>query len=115
MSIVIHHNPNCSTSRNVLQMIRDSGVEPQVVEYMKTGWTAEGLQALFARMGVRPHQVLRTRNTEAEARGLTDPAAPDDAVIAAMVADPVLVERPIVVSPRGAALCRPKEKVLDLL
>lgn len=115
MTVTIFHNPACSTSRQVLQMIRDSGVEPRVAEYLKTGWTAEGLAALFAHMGVRPFQMVRTRNTDAEARGLTDPSTPDDVVIAAMVAEPVLVERPIVTSPKGAALCRPKEKVFDLI
>lgn len=115
MTVTIFHNPGCSTSRQVLQMIRDAGVEPRVVEYLKTGWTADGLAALIADMGVRPYQALRTRNTDAGARGLTDPATPDDTVIAAMIAEPVLVERPIVVTPRGAALCRPKERVLDLL
>lgn len=115
MTVTLFHNPNCSTSRQVLEMIREAGVEPLVVDYLKTGWTVDGLTALFAEMGVRPHQVVRTRNTDAEARGLSDAATPDAVVIAAMVADPVLVERPIVRAPGGAALCRPKDRVLDLL
>ncbi|HEY1224136.1 MAG TPA: arsenate reductase (glutaredoxin) [Brevundimonas sp.] len=113
--VVIHHNPNCGTSRNVLQMIRDAGVEPTVVEYLKTGWDEAQLKALLARMGASPADVLRVRNTPAEELGLTAPGVTDAAIIKAMAAHPVLVERPIVVTPKGAALCRPKERVLDLL
>ncbi|MBS0361455.1 MAG: arsenate reductase (glutaredoxin) [Proteobacteria bacterium] len=113
--VTIYHNPNCSTSRNTLALLREKGVEPKVVEYVKVGWTAPQLTALFKQMGKSPREVLRTRNTEAEALGLTKPGAADEAIIAAMVEDPILVERPIVVTPKGAALCRPVETVLGLL
>ena len=113
--VVIYHNPNCGTSRNVLQIIRDTGVEPTVVEYLKTGWDEALLRKLLDRMKARPVDVLRVRNTTAEALGLTAPHVSDDAILKAMTAHPELVERPIVTTPRGAALCRPKERVLDLL
>jgi arsenate reductase len=113
--VTIFHNPNCGTSRNTLALLREKGVEPEVVEYLKVGWTKDQLKALFGRMGVSAHDVLRVRGTNAHELGLTDPAASDDAVIAAMIIDPVLVERPIVVTPKGAALCRPAERVLSLL
>jgi arsenate reductase len=113
--IVIYHNPNCSTSRKTLALLREKGVEPQVVEYLKVGWTKPQLEALFQRMGVSAHDALRVRGTQAHELGLTDPAASDEAVIAAMIIDPVLVERPIVVTPKGAVLCRPVERVLDVL
>lgn len=113
--VTIFHNPNCGTSRNTLALLREKGLEPKVVEYLKAGWTAAQLKDLFARMGVSPRDVLRVRGTDAEARGLTDPAAPDAAIIEAMTENPILVERPIVVTPKGAALCRPMDKVLDLL
>lgn len=111
----IYHNPNCGTSRNTLALLRENGVEPQVVEYLKAGWTADQLRGLFQRMGVRPRDVLRVRGTRAEELGLTAPDVEDEALIAAMVEDPILVERPIVVTRKGAALCRPKERVLELL
>lgn len=113
--VVIYHNPNCGTSRNTLAMLRDKGVEPTVVEYLKAGWTREQLQGLLARMGVGAHDILRVRGTRADELGLTDPSASDEALIAAMIVDPILVNRPIVVTPKGAALCRPAELVLGLL
>jgi len=113
--VVIHHNPNCGTSRNVLQMIRDTGVEPTVVEYLKTGWDEAQLKGLLARMGASPADILRARNTPAEELGLTAPGVTDAAILKAMTVHPELVERPIVVTPKGVALCRPKERVLDLL
>jgi arsenate reductase len=113
--IVIFHNPACGTSRNVLAAIRETGREPKVVEYLKAGWTKTQLKALFARMGIQPREALRVRGTQAEALGLTDPAASDDRIIDAMVADPILVERPIVETARGAVLARPMERVRDLL
>ena len=115
MTVTVFHNPNCGTSRNVLQMVRDAGHDPQVVEYLKAGWTRSQLTDLLARMGARPRDVLRLMGTRAEEMGLTDPAVSDDALIDAMVADPVLVNRPSVVTPRGAVLARPKEAVLPLL
>lgn len=115
MTIVIHHNPACGTSRNTLEMIRASGVDPIVVEYLKTGWTRPQLQALFAAADLTPRQALRVSKTPAEAMGLTDPAISDEAILDAMIAEPVLVNRPIVVSLKGVRLCRPSELVLDLL
>jgi arsenate reductase len=113
--VTIFHNPNCGTSRNTLALLREKGVEPKVVEYVKVGWTRPQLTQLFQQMGVSAHDVLRVRGTNAHELGLTDPAASDEAVIAAMIIDPILVERPIVVTPKGAALCRPAERVLNLL
>ena len=113
--VVIYHNPACGTSRNTLALLRERGVEPQVVEYLKAGWTREQLQDLLRRMEARPRDILRERGTQAAELGLTDPATSDEALIAAMVIDPILVNRPIVVTPKGAALCRPAELVLSLL
>jgi len=114
-AVTIYHNPACGTSRNTLALLREKGVEPKVVEYLKIGWTKPQLQDLFKQMGKSAHDVLRVRGTNAHELGLTDPAASDDAVIAAMIIDPILVERPIVVGPKGAALCRPAELVLSLI
>jgi arsenate reductase len=113
--VTIFHNPNCGTSRNTLALLKEKGLEPKVVEYVKAGWTEAQLKELFARMGVSPRDVLRVRGTDAEARGLTDPDVSDEDVLKAMTENPILVERPIVVTPKGAALCRPADKVLDLL
>jgi arsenate reductase (glutaredoxin) len=113
--ITIFHNPNCGTSRNVLAAIRAAGREPKVVEYLKAGWTEAQLRGLFARMGVKPRDVLRVRGTPAEALGLTQPGAGDDAILTAMTREPILVERPIVVSDKGAALCRPADRLSALL
>ena len=115
MTVTIFHNPACGTSRNTLAAIRESGVEPTVVEYLKAGWTRPQLTALLARMGKTPRDILRARGTPAEDLGLTDPATDVNAILDAMVAHPILVERPIVESPRGAALCRPSEIVFGLL
>jgi arsenate reductase len=113
--VVIYHNPACGTSRNTLALLREKGVEPKVVEYLKEGWTREQLQDLLQRMDVSAHDILRIRGTQADELGLSDPAASDAALIAAMILDPILVNRPIVVTPKGAALCRPAELVLGLL
>lgn len=113
--VVIYHNPNCSNSRGALALLREKGLEPTVVEYMKAGWTREQLKDLLGRMGVSAHAILRERGTKAEELGLTDPSVSDDALIAAMILDPALVNRPIVSTPKGAALCRPPEIVLTLL
>lgn len=113
--IIIYHNPNCGTSRNVLAMIRASGVEPTVIEYLKVGWTREVLDRLLAAMGEKPRDILRAKGTPAEELGLLDPAATDAAIIDAMLAHPILVNRPIVVTPKGVRLCRPSEAVLPLL
>ncbi len=113
--VTIYHNPACGTSRNTLALLREKGVEPTVVEYLKAGWTRPQLQGLLKTMGVKAHEILRVRGTRAEELGLTDPHASDEALIAAMIVDPALVNRPIVATPKGAALCRPAELVLPLL
>ncbi len=112
--VVIHHNPLCGNSRNALGMIRASGYEPEVVEYMQTGWTREQLQNLFARAGITPREALREKEA-GELRPDLLEGADDAAILEAMVAEPVLVNRPIVVTPKGAALCRPPETVFSLL
>ena len=115
MTIVIHHNPDCGTSRNTLAMIRASGEEPVVIEYLKTGWTRPQLVALFAGAGLTPRTAIRVGKSPAEELGLTDPSVDEETILAAMLEHPVLVNRPIVVSPKGIRLCRPSELVLDLL
>lgn len=115
MTIVIHHNPDCGTSRNVLEIIRASGGEPCVIEYLETGWTRPQLLGLFAAAGLTPRSALRTTKSPAETLGLLDPAVPDEALLDAMIEHPVLVNRPLVCSPKGVRLCRPSEAVLDLL
>ena len=113
--IVIHHNPDCGTSRNTLEMIRASGQEPVVIEYLKIGWTKPYLQTLFAGAGLTPRQALRVSGTPAESLGLTAENISDDQIVEAMIAHPVLVNRPFVVSPNGIRLCRPSELVFELL
>lgn len=113
--IVIHHNPACGTSRNVLQVIRDAGYEPQVIDYLNEGWTRPQLLALFAAADLTPRQALRTTKSPAQELGLLDEAVSDEALLDAMLEHPVLVNRPIVCSPKGVKLCRPSEHVLDLL
>lgn len=113
--IVIYHNPACGTSRNTLALLREKGFEPKVVEYLKEGWTKDQLVALAAKMGASPREFLRERGTKAVELGLTDPGTSDEAIVAAMILDPILVNRPIVSTPKGAALCRPAELVLGLL
>jgi len=113
--ITIFHNPNCGTSRNVLAMIEVAGYAPTVIEYLKTGWTPSVLDQLLSALPARPRDILREKGTPAAELGLLDSAASDEAIIAAMLAHPILVNRPIVVTPKGAALCRPSERVLSLL
>ena len=113
--VTIFHNPACGTSRNVLAAVKEAGYEPRVIEYLKAGWTKVQLKGLLGQMGARPRDILRTRGTPAEELGLTDPTASDDDILNAMVENPILVERPIVVTPRGTALCRPSETVFTLL
>ena len=115
MTVTVFHNPACGTSRKTLELLRERGVEPTVVEYLKAGWTKPQLKDLLATMDVSAKDILRERGTDAEALGLTAPNATEDAILEAMVRDPILVNRPIVVTPKGAALCRPQETVLDLL
>jgi arsenate reductase len=113
--IVIHHNPGCGTSRNVLAIIEAAGYAPTVIEYLATGWTRAQLLGLFAAAGLTPRAALRTTKSPAAELGLLDPSVGDEAILAAMVQHPVLVNRPIVCTPRGVRLCRPSERVLDLL
>lgn len=113
--VTIYHNHKCGTSRNTLALIRATGVEPQVIHYLETPPTRDELVALVARMGVRPRDLLRQKGTPYGELGLDDPALSDDALVDAMIAHPILINRPIVVGPRGAALCRPSEAVLALL
>ncbi len=113
--ITIYHNPACGTSRNTLAMIRAAGYEPTVVEYLKTGWTRPQLEGLMAAMAARPRDILRDKEARAAELGLLDPSVDDDRILAAMVAHPILVNRPIVVTPKGTRLCRPSEVVLGLL
>ncbi len=115
MSIVIHHNPDCGTSRNVLAIIKASGETPVVIEYLQTGWTRPQLLALFAAAGLTPRTALRTTKSPAAELGLLDPSVDDETLLAAMLEHPVLVNRPIVCAPKGVRLCRPSETVLDLL
>ena len=113
--IVIHHNPDCGTSRNVLAIIEASGAEPVVIEYLKTGWTRPQLLGLFAAAGLTPRAALRETKSPAAELGLLAPGVDDDTILNAMLDAPVLVNRPIVCSPKGVRLCRPSEAVLDLL
>lgn len=113
--IAIHHNPDCGTSRNVLLFLRAAGYEPVVIDYLATGWTRPYLQALFAAAGLTAHQALRTTKSPAKELGLTVPDVTEEQLLDAMVAHPVLVNRPIVCTPRGVRLCRPSETVLDLI
>ena len=113
--VVIHHNPDCGTSRNVLGIIRAAGYEPDVIDYLTEGWTRPQLLALFAAAGITPREALRVSRTPAKDLGLTAPDVTDDQLLAAMIVHPVLVNRPIVCTPKGVRLCRPSEAVLDLL
>jgi len=110
----IYHNPACGTSRNALAALREAGLEVQVVEYLKAGWTKPQLKGLLAAMGAAPRDVLRTRGAPPEAAALVDGAS-DEAVLDAMVRFPTLVERPIVTTAKGTQLCRPVDKLQDLL
>jgi arsenate reductase len=111
----IYHNPNCGTSRKVLAILKDAGLEPTIIEYLKTPPTRAELTALLDRMGLTPRQILRRRGTPYDELNLDDPAKSDDALIDAILAHPILLERPVVVTPRGARLCRPAEEVQALL
>ncbi|KPF72776.1 arsenate reductase [Bosea sp. AAP35] len=115
MAVTIYHNPACGTSRNVLAMIRQSGEEPSVIEYLKTPPSRETLIGLLAAMQLPPRALLREKGTPYAQLGLSDESLPDDALLDAMMAHPILINRPIVVTDRGVGLCRPSETVLDLL
>ncbi len=114
-SVVIHHNPDCGTSRNVLAMIRASGVEPVVIEYLQTGWTRPQLLGLFAAASLTPKTALRDSKSPAKDLGLLEDGVSDETILAAMLEHPVLVNRPIVCTAKGVRLCRPSEVVLELL
>lgn len=115
MTVTIYHNPDCGTSRNVLGLIRNSGEEPHVIEYLKAPPTRDELASLIARMGTSVRDVLRRKGTLYDALGLDDPTLTDDQLLDAMIAHPILINRPIVVTPLGVKLCRPSETVLDIL
>ncbi len=115
MNVVIHHNPACGTSRNVLAIIEAAGYAPTVIDYLQTGWTRPQLLGLFAAAGLTPRTALRETKSPAAELGLLDPAVSDEAILDAMLVHPVLVNRPIVCTPEGVRLCRPSETVLDLL
>ena len=115
MSVTIYHNPACGTSRNTLAMIRASGVEPKIIEYLRTPPSRDRLIALIAAMGIGPRALLREKGTPYAELGLSDPKWSDDELIDAMLAHPILINRPIVVTEKGTRLCRPSELVLDLL
>jgi len=115
MTVTIYHNPDCGTSRNTLAMIRASGTEPVVIEYLKTPPSRDGLKSLAARMGIPLRDLVRQKGTPYDALGLDDMTLGDDALLDAIAAHPILINRPIVVTDKGARLCRPSERVLDLL
>lgn len=115
MSVTIYHNPDCGTSRNTLAMIRQSGVEPTIIEYLKTPPSREKLKELIAAMGISVRDLLRQKGTPYNDLGLDDPKWTDDQLIDQMLAHPILINRPIVVTEKGVKLCRPSETVLPLL
>jgi arsenate reductase (glutaredoxin) len=115
MTITIYHNPSCGTSRNTLAMIRASGVEPEVIEYLKTPPSRKKLVELISKMGISPRQLLREKGTPYAELGLDDSSLSDGALIDAMMQHPILINRPIVVTAKGVKLCRPSELVLTIL
>jgi arsenate reductase len=112
---VIYHNPRCSTSRTTLGLIRNAGIEPQIIEYLKAPLTRDELRDLIARAGLTPRQLIRTKESLYRELKLDDQTASDDQLLDAMVAHPILIERPLVVTAKGVRLCRPSEAVIDLL
>lgn len=115
MTVVIHHNPDCGTSRNVVALVEACGETPVIIEYLKEGWTRPQLLALFAAAGLTPRTALRETKSPAMELGLLDPAVSDETILQHMLQHPVLVNRPIVCTPKGVKLCRPSETVLHLL
>jgi arsenate reductase len=115
MTVTIYHNPACGTSRNVLALIRNSGEEPEVIEYLKTPPSRDQLANLVRRMGISLRDLLRQKGTPYDQLGLGDPVLTDDQLLDAMMAHPILINRPIVVTPLGVRLCRPSEAVLNIL
>ena len=115
VTITIYHNPKCGTSRNVLAMIRQSGEEPEVIEYLKTPPSRDRLVELIAAMGISPRDLLRRKGTPYDELGLDDPKWSDNELVDFMTAHPILINRPLVVTPKGVRLCRPSEVVLEIL
>ena len=115
MDVIIYHNPDCGTSRNVLGLIRNAGIEPHVIEYLKTPPSRKLLKQLIARMGISVRALVREKGTPYAELGLGDPSLTDEQLLDAMMAHPILINRPIVVTPLGVKLCRPSETVLDIL
>ena len=115
MSVTIYHNPACGTSRNALELIRATGAEPEVVHYLETPPTRDELVSLMKRMGIGPRDLLREKGTPYRELGLGDTSLTDDQLIDAMMEHPILINRPIVVGPKGTRLCRPSEEVLSVL
>jgi len=115
VTVTIYHNPACGTSRNVLGLIRNSGEEPEIIEYLKTPPSRDELKMLIGRMGMKVRDLLRQKGTPYDELGLSDPSLSDDQLLDAMMAHPILINRPIVVTPKGVKLCRPWEAVLDIL
>lgn len=115
MKVTLYHNPRCSKSRQTLALLRARGIEPEIVEYLKTPPDVETLRTLLARLGLAPRELMRRREAAYREKGLDDPALDDEALIAAMAADPILIERPIAVCGERAALGRPPERALDIL
>ena len=113
--VVIHHNPGCGTSRNVMAIVKAAGYSPVIINYLETGWTRPQALGLFAAAGLTPRQALRETKSPAAALGLLEPGVSEERLIEAMLAEPVLVNRPLVCTPKGVRLCRPSEMVLDLL
>ncbi len=115
MDVIIYHNPQCGTSRNTLGLIRNAGIEPHIIEYLKTPPTRPLLKQLIQRMGISVRALLRRKGTPYDQLGLDNPTLTDDRLLDAMMKDPILINRPIVVTPAGVKLCRPSETVLDIL
>ncbi|TLU71095.1 arsenate reductase (glutaredoxin) [Lichenicoccus roseus] len=115
MTVTIYHNPTCGTSRNTLALIRNSGTEPEVIEYLKTPPSRDTLLDLMRRGDLTPRALLREKGTPYAELGLADPAQTDDQIVDAMIAHPILINRPLVVTPLGVKLCRPSEAVLEIL
>ena len=115
MSVTIYHNPKCGTSRNTLAMIRASGVEPEIIEYLVNPPSRDRLKELLAAMGMPARELVRRKGTPYDELGLDDPSLTEDQILDAMVAHPILINRPIVVTEKGVRLCRPSEVVLDIL
>jgi arsenate reductase (glutaredoxin) len=115
MDVIIYHNPDCGTSRNTLGLIRNAGIEPHIIEYLKTPPTRTLLEQLIQRMGISVRAMLRRKGTPYDQLGLHNAQLTDDQLLDAMMKDPILINRPIVVTPAGVKLCRPSEAVLDIL